>query len=291
MRVGLLLNPAAAKGGAVGEGAKVEQLLRERGHQPTVVAEPTPEATQQTLISSLDNIDRLVVVGGDGLVNLALQHVAQTSLTLGIVPAGTGNDFARGLGLPTDTVAAVDAALAEARPIDAMQSSAGWAASIITQGFSVLTNQVANRLPWPKDGRRYVVATGLALPALKTVPLTLVVDGVRHELDNTFLAIGNTRFFGSGTPICPAADPTNGLLDIVAIGPLTRRELVTFYDTVPDQSFLQNHRTQVFSGSEVTIEGGSTDLWADGEPYGSAPLTIAAVPEAVSIAGTRLEHG
>lgn len=290
MRLALLVNPAAGRGDALKHLAAVEQQVRSEGLDPEIICQSDPDDTRAAVARAVGaGIDRLIVVGGDGLINMALQHVAQTSVVLGIVPAGTGNDFARGLGISTDLAAATTAALGEAQPIDAMRSSGRWAASIITQGFSVTTNQVANRLPWPRDGRRYVVATGLALPALKTVPLELDVDGVRHELENTFLAIGNTRFFGSGTPICPAADPTNGLLDIVAIGPLTRRELITFYDSVPDQSFLTNHRTKVFSGSEVTVKGGATGLWADGEQFGSAPMTISVVKQALHVAGANLD--
>lgn len=289
MSLAVLVNPTAGKGAALAEFDTAVRLLRAADHDPVLIRHDDPSDNRSALSNIVESgIERLVVVGGDGLVNMALQFVAETEVILGIVPAGTGNDFARGLGIDATTEAAVAGALGAYRPIDAMRSSDGWAASVITQGFSVVTNRVANRLPWPRDGRRYVVATALALPTLRTVPIVLTVDGQRHELQNTFLAIGNTRFFGSGTPICPGANPTSGVLDVVAIGPLTRRELITFYDSVPDETFLQNHRTAVFTGREVTVEGGTTDLWADGEPFGEAPMTISIVPGAVQIAGTNL---
>ncbi len=289
-RIAVLVNPTASKGQALRTLADVEQRLGERGVTYEVLGESSAAKNQEALAGSIAaGVSRVLCVGGDGLVNLAIQQLADSGVVIGVVGGGTGNDFARALDLPRPTAEAVDAALEEPAAIDAIRTPHGWAATIATQGFSVTTNQVANTLPWPTDGRRYVVATGLALPRLRTKRTIIEVDNKAFDCEVTILAIGNTRYFGSGTAICPDADPTDGMLDVVAIGPLSRRDLVTFYDTVPDRSFLDNPAVQTFRGSKVTITGGATSVWADGEPLGpnEVPngLTFEASPGALLVAG------
>ena len=280
-RVAVLVNPTANKGQALHTLAEVEQRLVDRQVTFEVLREDSAAKNQAALSAAVSaGVSRVLCVGGDGLVNLAIQELADTGVIIGVVGGGTGNDFARALGLPRTTVEAVDTALEAPMPVDAIWSPHGWAATIVTQGFSVTTNQVANTLPWPTDGRRYVVATGLALPRLRTARTVIEVDDKAFDCDVTILVVGNTRYFGSGTPICPDADPTDGLLDVVAIGPLTRRDLVSFYDTVPDRSFLDNPAVQTFRGANVTITGGATSIWADGEPLGPDELPNGVVFEA-----------
>lgn len=282
----ILNNPSAGRGSGANTARLVAAGLTQRGVEFETVGGDTALSTREELSRMLaDGVERVIAVGGDGLVNLAVQELAESGVPLGIVSAGTGNDFARALGLPENLDAAVDAALADPHPVDAIKTSHGWVASVATMGFSVTTNIVANRIRWPSDGRRYAIATALALPRLRTARSTICIDGETHELAVTILAVGNTRTFGSGTPICPEADPFDGLLDIVAIGPLSRRELVRFYSTVDDGTFVDNPLARVFRGRQVTVSGGSTDLWGDGEPLGPTPISLEAISGALMIAG------
>ncbi len=289
MTIAVMVNPSAGKGHAATLFAEVLAECQRRDLDVTPLGEDSVEDNERALLAALaSGADRIVVVGGDGLVNLVVQHVAQTNVALGIIPAGTGNDFARALGIRNSAsrgvAQLVDTALGDPVRLDLLRSPHGWAASVITQGFSVTTNRVANRLPWPPGGRRYVLATALALPALRSASIELQLDDATIEVESTILAIGNTRYFGSGTAICPDADPTDGLLDVVSIGPLSRRELVTFYDSVPDRSFLENPKVQVHRAQSVQISGGSTDLWADGEPLGPTPATVSCIAGALQAA-------
>ncbi|MEE9416216.1 MAG: diacylglycerol kinase family protein [Acidimicrobiales bacterium] len=282
----VLCNPSAGRRSGTNVGLQASVALAQRSIECEVVAEPTETATRRALAKRIaGGIERVIAVGGDGLVNIAVQELCESEIPLGLISAGTGNDFAMSLGLPDDFDAAIDAALATATAVDAIRTNYGWVASVATMGFSVTTNVVANKIRWPRDGRRYVLATALALPRLRTANATIEIDGSVHELPVTILAIGNTRTFGSGTPICPDADPFDGLLDVVAIGPLSRRELVRFYRTVDDGTFLDNPLTHTFRGSQITISGGSTDIWGDGDPLGPTPVTLEAVPGVLMIAG------
>src|SRR5688572_22904077 len=112
-RIAVAVNPNAAFGRGRAVGPAVIQSLRGAGHEVTTLVEPTfIELLESAKKAVATKPDALVVVGGDGMVNLAAQVLAGTKVPFGLVPSGTGNDMARGLGIPIgNTEAAVEALL------------------------------------------------------------------------------------------------------------------------------------------------------------------------------------
>lgn len=230
--------------------------------------------------------DRLVAVGGDGTVRLALQAVAGTPIVLGIVPAGTGNDFARSFGLEpgTDLEVAVARALGPHRAVDAISTPRGWAATSVTGGFSADVNRRAEAMRLPLGSSRYTAATLQALPRLRTRPVTIVADGETRRFDATLVVAANTAFFGAGMAICPEADPGDGLLDGLVIGAVGRIELLRLFPRVFKGTHVTHPAVAQFRGRVVEIDGDGIELWSDGEPLGPAPMRLEASPGAVRLA-------
>lgn len=246
---------------------------------------------------------RLLIAGGDGLIHHALPALARTAVEVGIVGVGTGNDFARALGLPSKVAAAVDAALGPATPVDlvaahadpadpgpatprpggggtsghaaeAPTSAPSYAASVVTGGFSGTVNARANGMRFPPGQQRYTVATLLELPRLRAVDLHLTVDGEEHELSSVLFAVANTRYFGGGMAVCPDADPTDGLLDVTVVGPVRPFTLARVLPMVFRGRHVTHPEVTTYRGAEVRIATDS-DLWADGEPFGGQTFTAA----------------
>ena len=212
-------------------------------------------------------MDRLLIAGGDGLIHHALPALAGSDIAVGIIGVGTGNDFARGLGLPTDLPEAIHTALGPASPVDLVTRGDGtFAASVVTGGFSGTVNARANTLRFPPGQQRYTVATLLELPRLHTVGLRLTVDGTTHELDTTLFAVANTRYFGGGMAICPDATPTDGMLDVTVIGPTSRVTLARVLPTVFSGRHVNHPAVTTYRGERIEIDT-EADLWADGEPF------------------------
>jgi diacylglycerol kinase (ATP) len=93
---------------------------------------------------------------------------------------------------------------------------------VLGAGFDALVNERANAMTWPKgDGATTSPSSGVGRPAPARYRLTL--DGETVEQDAVLVAIGNTPTYGGGMKMCPAADPTDGLLDVVIAGPISRR--------------------------------------------------------------------
>ncbi len=278
-------NPAAGDGSAEAVANAVVAAAVAACHDVTLSLPESEAGTNAALRNALQTeVDRVIVVGGDGIVHLAVNALATTGVVLGIVPIGTGNDAARALGLPASPAAAIEAALQPAVDVDAIQTEHGWALTVATAGFGVAVNKRANRLRWPRGAALYKRATIEELPGLRPLPLTLIVDGVSHDVSVTLIAVGNGAYFGGNMKICPAADPFDGLLDVTVVGKLGRVELLRFFPTVFTGTHLSHPQVSTYRGRVIELRG-PAEFWADGEPMGLLPATFKAIPRALRIVG------
>jgi len=268
--------------------ANVAAVLESRHVDAVVHHPPTPEAARDVARQCVDEgAARLIAVGGDGVVNIAVNAIAVTDVVLGVVPAGTGNDFARALGLlDGDVEAQVDRALGAAVPVDAIRTDHGWVASVATLGFSGDVTARANRLRWPRGQHRYTLATLLQLPRLQSYPVTVIIDGQRVGSASTMLlAIGNTAYFGGGMHICPDARPDDGHVQVIDIDAVTRLRFLRVFPTVFSGRHVDRPEVTAGHGTVVEVDGEDIDLWADGERLGPLPVRLELVPDALQVAG------
>lgn len=285
--VHVLANPAARKGRGAAHYAKVLDALRAHGAPFTELDATTAHDARAALRALVSEPDaRVVLVGGDGLVHLALQEIATTACVLGIIPAGSGNDFAHALELDNGSLdAQVTRALGDARALDAIRAGDTWVASVATVGFAASVNARANALAWPRGGARYTIATFAVLPRLKPVPLVLELDGEPTPVLTTMLAIANTSHFGGGMAICPDARPDDGLLDVAVIGDVGPLTLLRVFPKVFRGTHTRHPKCTMYRAKRVRLLDTTTDLWGDGELVGSAPIDLEAVAGAFHVAG------
>ena len=178
--IALLTNPTAGKGrGAKAHGAVLERLRGAGLAVRDLSGRDADEALDLARAAVGDGVESLVVLGGDGMVHLGVQAVAETGTPLGIVPAGTGNDVARYFDLPRkDPAAAADRVVAgRTRVVDLARSGSKYFATVLAAGFDALVNERANRMTWPKGQMRYNLATLAELRVFKPLHYTLDLDG------------------------------------------------------------------------------------------------------------------
>ncbi|GJM37556.1 MAG: hypothetical protein DHS20C19_09230 [Acidimicrobiales bacterium] len=292
--VHLLVSPDAGRGRA---GGARETVLSELAAADVEVVDITGADAVGSGRAVADVVaagaGRLIVVGGDGLVHLAVQAVATSDTVLGVVPVGTGNDFARGIdGLSDDDLrASVRTALGPASPVDAIRTDHGWVASVATAGFSGDINGRANRLRFPRGPSRYTVATLVELPGMHTHDITVTIDGETFTTPAVLLAVANTGWFGGGMHICPDADATDGLLELTIVADVGRLELLRFFRLVFSGRHLDHPKVHAHRGREIRVEAPDLAFWGDGEPLGAAPTTMTAVPGALLLAGAHTDPG
>ncbi|MGQ4596510.1 YegS/Rv2252/BmrU family lipid kinase [Nocardia sp. R6R-6] len=247
--------------------------------------------------------DAVVCVGGDGLINVTLAAVAETGVALGMIPAGTGNDLARELGVPTDDpAAAADLILrGRTRTIDLgrIESTGSgepmWFATVAGTGFDARVTLRANDMRWPKGRLRYTVAALAEIAGRFTVPYRVELSGAvtagltdpgagsRLETEAVMIAVGNARTYGGGMVICPDALLDDGLLDLTVVGPLSRAQMLRLLPALSAGRRPNHPAIEQFRAAAVTLSAPGTPATADGEPAGTLPITIRAVPAALTV--------
>ena len=294
-RVGLLVNPTAGRGVGRVAGAHVLSTLQYLGHAVTDLTGLDLTSSARAARERAGEFEALVVVGGDGLVHAGLEAVAGTSTALGIVPAGTGNDLARGLDLPLgDPVRSaqfVSTALHEgrSRTVDAVRVGSSWFGSILASGVDALINERANSWRWPRGPARYTLAAVRELAVARGVPMRITLDGTTVEQECLLVAVANTRCYGGGILMAPDADPTDGLLDVVVVDRLAPLAALQLFPRARRGRHLGLPAVHVHRARSVTLEvlpgGPVPHPYADGEPFEHLPVTCTVVPGALRVLG------
>jgi diacylglycerol kinase (ATP) len=296
VNIALLVNPVAGKGRRAALLPAVEQRLRGEG---AVVSRVTAGTAAEMAVKAREAVAggacAMVAMGGDGTVHLGLQAVAGTGVPFGIVPAGTGNDFAVRLGLPADPLAAAGAVAVAVRDrvtraIDLAQvhgadGTRAWFGAVLAAGFDAFVNERANRMRWPKGPQRYNLAIFEELLALKARRYRMVLDGRVQEFDSVLVAVGNTESYGGGFRIVPDADPTDGLLDVVVAEPLGRLTLMRLRPRLRHGTHVLDRRVTTYRARTVELAGEGITVYADGERICPLPITITCVRGALALLG------
>jgi diacylglycerol kinase (ATP) len=299
--IGLVVNPTSGKGRGGSAGHRAHELLRGRGYDVTDLSAPTlAQATDRARAAALAGLDALVVVGGDGMAHLGANVVAGTSLPLGIVAAGTGNDIARTLGLPRGDVAAAVEAIGHGldvgpRPVDAARvgiaahAAREWYVGVLSCGIDAAVNARANDMTWPRGEARYIRALLAELGSFRPYGYRVTVDGDVWESAGALVAIANVPWIGGGIHIAPGAQVDDGLLDVVLAAEFTRAQVARIFPAVQRGRHLGHPRISVRRGRSVLIEPLAVHgphppvAFADGEPIGPLPLRVDVVPGALSV--------
>ncbi|MEX0427069.1 diacylglycerol kinase family protein [Nocardioides sp. DS6] len=284
--IALLTNPAAGRGHAHRVQDEVVVRLRAAGHEVTVLAgADEQESVDLARKAVADGVDTLVALGGDGMLHQAVQAVAGTSTRLGVVPLGTGNDFARSLGIPReDPLGAADVvARGAGRRIDLARTGERWFATVMAAGFDAAVNERANAMRWPHGDLRYTLATLSVLPRWSAVPYTLALDGVERRVDAMLLAVANTDSYGGGLQIPAGALPDDGLLDVIIIKPTSKLEFLKVFPQVRTGQHVNHPAFERVRVRSVTVAAPNVIAYADGERLGALPLTVECVAGAVEV--------
>jgi diacylglycerol kinase (ATP) len=288
--IALLVNPTAGKGRAADIAADVTKRLRAGGSNVAIlVGRDVGDAKALARQAIADGVDAIVALGGDGMAHLALNVVAGTATPLGIVPAGTGNDLASTLGLPTkDPVAAAGVvadrlAAGTSRAIDAVRIGDKWFGSVLSAGFDSKVNDRANRMSWPRGRMRYNLAILAELGVFKPIAFVLELDGERWETDAMLVAVGNGRSYGAGMLICPDAEVDDGQLDVTVLGPVSKPAFLRAFPQVFKGTHRDHPAVTMRRAKVVSLSAPGVTVYADGEHVGELPITCEVVPGAVHV--------
>ena len=293
-----LVNPAAANGAtgrrwpefahkAAGVGLEGDALISEhRGHLGVLAREAAAGGARL-----------LVVVGGDGALNEVANGLAgiDDPPALALIPSGTGGDFVRTFGIPDDVAAASRVALeGDTQTIDLGRISyrawdgseaASLFANVASAGMSGAIAQRANDTSKALGAKAsYLWATLTVFRGWSAVQTELTVDGESRSGRMFDVIVANGRFFGGGMKMCPDAVADDGLLDVVTIGDVTKRDLVMTMPKIYRGTHLPHPKAEAMRGRVVTVETDEpVPVELDGEQPGTTPARFEVLPGAMRL--------
>jgi diacylglycerol kinase (ATP) len=246
---------------------------RHAGHAVDLVAE-----------ADLGAFDGVIAAGGDGtlfeVLNGLYRKDPQERVPLGLVPVGTGNAFARDLGLmPGDWQKGIDIiARNQPRRVDVglvqTRSETFHFLNIIGMGFAVDAGMTAKKLKMLGNAA-YTLGTLWEIIKLKNYPLLIEIDGKNIRQNNVFVEISNSRYTGTSFLIAPDAQIDDGLLDVTLLSDLPRRRLLRLFPTIYSGRHVQYKEVSTFRAQQIRIHApGGRMLGPDGEFHGYTPADI-----------------
>lgn len=285
MKVHLFFNSAAAAGRSAMRLGATLATFRTLGVTVELHRPSSGSAALSEMQELAGKVERIVVVGGDGVVHQAANALAGSDTVLGIISAGTGNDAVKSLGLPHQVDDACKTSLRDPKAIDLIESEAGLAVTVATAGFSVAVNDRADEMKRVKGGAKYTLSSLIELPALRHYELSMTLDGERHDIDANLIAVANTSYFGGGMRIAPDAELDDGQLDVIVIGPAPRAAFAAVLPTVFVGRHVNSRYVKTYRAREVSLAGNDLAVRADGEDYGHLPATFTVRARGLLVAG------
>ena len=238
----------------------------------------------------------LVVVGGDGSVNEVANGVAgREDVEIAMIPCGTGWDFARTYAIPhkldraievalSGTTRTIDLGRADYRAWDGSEAASHFA-NVASAGMSGAIAQRANETTKALGGKvSYLWATVAVFAKWQNSELRLTVDGESRSGRMHDVVVANGKTFGGGMIICPDAEPDDGLFDVLTIGDLTKRDLLTTLPKTFWGKHLPHPKAELLRGAVVTVDADAPlPVELDGEQPGTTPVRFEIVPRALRL--------
>jgi diacylglycerol kinase (ATP) len=285
MRLKLIFNPAAGRGRARRHVDEAARHLRAFGAEVDLHASASPADLTRVAAESSANprYDRVTVCGGDGTLNMAVRELDLARGTLALLPLGSGDDFAKVLGIPRNLREACDLAVRGApREVDVALANGRRYLGVAGFGFDSEVARYANEnVRFLRGSLVYLYAILRVLP--RFTPHSVTIDGVRNE-EIMFAAVGNSRQYGGGIRITPAAVIDDRCLDLCIVHRTTRFELLKTLPRAYTGKHVESSFVETGRGSRFHFQSARPmEVYADGELLTETPVTFELAEERLRI--------
>lgn len=283
-----IVNPIAGSGRTAANFAAVEEKLRELQIPYTVSYTQHAHHGAELAKQALEQGAKCVVAaGGDGTINEVASALCNTDAVMGVLPFGTGNDFARTLKLPTEPMEALSVLLSgQVRSMDEGMANGLCFANVAGIGFDADVLRATEKYKVKYNGMLpYLLGIFDTMTHLRTIHAHICADGQTFDEDILLVIIGNGQYFGGGIRAVPSADPFDGYFDVRIVKSVG---LLRFLTLLPrfvkgtlsaDCPYTQNLRVRNLSVSCPE----SCSLELDGEIVSGTPAEFCALPGAIRL--------
>ena len=283
----VIVNPVA------GSVKDLEAVLKQIKRLKATVVQVTKEAGAAKRVARAavrDHYEEVIAAGGDGTLNEVVNGIAKgmTEIRLGLIPLGTGNDFARCLGMPATVDESIDIILSgKTREIDVARARSNltrYVVNVSAGGFSGLVDEkLTPELKRTWGPLAYIRSAAAAFPELHAYRTAVDFDnGEKVHVDLYNVVIANGRFVAGGLPIAPSADPSDGLLDVILIPKRPGSEMAVLAAKILLGHHLATDAVTFRRATRVSITSRPGMCFnADGELIGNAPIVFEVMPRAL----------
>lgn len=286
----VVANPAAGRGKGGRLVGKVDRLLHQAGVAHEFRVSDSADGLLSLAREAADSGAKTVaVLGGDGSAGLAANGIFETGAALAVLPSGTGNDFARSLGVGKLEAAVRAIADPNVVPIDVVRVRAGAESRIYVNvagaGFDSEVNEAVNAM------RVNLGATGTYVAAVVKTLSRFTPAGFRIEVDDEVIegphmlvVVGNAVSYGGGMRVTPDASVVDGELDVLLLGALRKGAFLRAFPKVFLGTHVRHPAVRMLRARHVKIEADRrVQVYADGERVGSLPADFEVLPAALPV--------
>jgi diacylglycerol kinase (ATP) len=272
----LLINPKSGNGRGNKVSKLVKQELRALGIEFIDISADSAQQSQANLKRKLrenQKFEGLFLIGGDGTVNLAVQELVGSDLGLALIPAGTGNDFARTLNLRLKNPEELIKHYLSTQPslVDVGRVGDKYFVDVLSTGFDSMVNERANAMKRIKGRAKYNIAILLVLSTFKPKNYRFSIDGFSFESKAMLIAVSNGTCYGGGMKVTPDAKIDDGLFDILILSPVSKLEFLKVFPKVFSGKHTTHPAVKISRGKNVEIDSNAV-AYADGERVGPLPV-------------------
>lgn len=291
-----IINPKSGNGRSLRTWKRVREALDLKKTAYATLLTASAEEVDAMVTETLDQHDSwnaIVVIGGDGTIHSLLPLLKRTGIPLGVIPAGSGNDTARGFGIPRDPLAALELILTgSARAADLISVAGVPVMTAVAAGFDAQVSENVNGSRYKKicnavgAGRlAYVIGVLHTLVTFKPGPVSVTCGGQTVSYPSAWLtAVSNVPSYGGGLLINPQAKVDDGMLDVCVVHDCSRLQLLFLFPTVLKGTHVKLPIVTLFRGDTVGIRFDRPRLaQGDGEDVSALPMDFRADPGAIRV--------
>jgi diacylglycerol kinase (ATP) len=287
----VVLNPTAGRGAGAANLARLKDLLAHASAEarfPVEIVETTKSGDATRLARASAESGALIVAaaGGDGTISEVINGLVGTRATLDILPLGTGNDFARHLGLGTDLDLAVQTLFyGTPQSLDLGFAQGRWFHNVAGCGLDAVVAARANRgYRFLRGTSAYIAAVLQSLFTYRSVQMRLTVDGETVTRRAMLCSVANATTYGGGMLIAPDAKTDDGLFDICLIADVGTIEFLRAFPRVFKGTHTTHPKVTMLRGRHVRIETDTPlPVLIDGDVFGTTPVEFALHPAVVKV--------
>lgn len=282
----LLILNANSRNGSAADMQEGLQLLKSA--DITIIQKNTGSAkeTAQLIQDHCNQIQLVILGGGDGTVSSAAEALYKHKLPFAILPLGTANDLARSLGISNNLPDAFQTILNNYRSkinLGVINGHYFLNAAHIGLGVTV-THELTPEVKKKWGVLSYLKAAFAAFKNNQSFHVTITANSESHQMRSIQLAVGNGRYYGGGNVVDENSEIDDGLLCLYSLPPSTLWELLTQAPLLRYGKHSQMKKTFTISGKRIEVKTKHTkEIHADGEPATKTPAIFEVIPRALEV--------